>query len=181
MYRNACRRALTTATAVVVCRTAAPAIAQTAKPIPTPESVFGFPVGADYKLFTYDQSIEYFRKLAAASNRIKLIHVGKTAYGKDWTVAIISSPDNLAKLAHYREINMRLAHPDGLSAAEAKRLAHDGKVFVDISGGLHASEIAGSQHTPQVAYELLSRASEPDMKAILDNDIFFLWPSINPD
>ncbi|HEX8945841.1 MAG TPA: M14 metallopeptidase family protein [Gemmatimonadaceae bacterium] len=181
MPRNACRRALTTATTALVCFITAPATAQNAKPIPTPESVFGFPVGADYKLFTYDQSIEYFRKLAAASNRIKLIHVGKTANGKDWTVAIISSPENLAKLAQYRAINMRLAHPDGLTDAEAKRLAHDGKVFVDISGGLHASEIAGSQHTPQVAYELLSRANEPDMKAILDNDIFFLWPSINPD
>ncbi|HSC59864.1 MAG TPA: histidine phosphatase family protein [Rhizomicrobium sp.] len=122
MPRNACRRALTTATTALVCFITAPATAQNAKPIPTPESVFGFPVGADYKLFTYDQSIEYFRKLAAASNRIKLIHVGKTANGKDWTVAIISSPENLAKLAQYRAINMRLAHPDGLTDAEAKAL-----------------------------------------------------------
>src|SRR5262249_17945814 len=56
--------------------------------IPTPESVIGFPVGADFKLFTYDQSIDYFRKLAAASNRVRLITVGKTAYGKTWTAAI---------------------------------------------------------------------------------------------
>src|SRR5512143_1030955 len=179
MSRVSCLRALA-AVAIALC-TSNNATAQTGKAIPTPESAFGFPVGADYKLFTYDQSIAYFRKLAAASNRIKLIHVGKTAYGKDWTAAIISSPENLAKLAHYREINMRLAHPEGLSDAEAHRLAREGKVFVDISGGLHASEIAGSQHTPQVAYELLSRANEPDMKAILDSDIFFLWPSINPD
>ena len=149
--------------------------------IPSPESVFGFPVGADYKLFTYDQSIEYFRKLAAASNRIKLINVGKTAFGHPWTAAIISSPENLAKLDHYREINMRLAHPDGLADTTARRLAHEAKVFVDISGGLHASEIAGSQHTPLIAYDLLSRANDPDIKAMLDNDILFLWPSINPD
>ena len=157
------------------------AVAQAVKPIPTPESVFGFPVGADYKLFTYDQSIDYFRKLAAASNRIKLVEVGKTSYGKPWTVAIISSPQNLAKLDHYRAINMRLAHPEGLTDAEARRLANEGKAIVDISGGLHASEIAGSQHTPQIAYELLSRANEPDVRAILDNDILVLWPSINPD
>src|SRR5215472_4414844 len=37
-----------------------------ASSIPTPESVIGFPVGEDFKLFTYDQSIDYFRKLAAA-------------------------------------------------------------------------------------------------------------------
>lgn len=157
------------------------ATAQAVKPIPTPESIFGFPVGADYKLFTYDQSIDYFRRLATASNRIKLVEVGKTSYGKPWTVAIISSPQNLSKLDHYRAINMRLAHPEGLTDGEARRLANEGKAIVDISGGLHASEIAGSQHTPQIAYELLSRANEPDVRAILDNDILVLWPSINPD
>src|SRR4051812_21822570 len=160
---------------------ASTAEAQKAKTLPTPESAFGFPVGADYKLFTYDQSFDYFRRLAAASNRVKLITVGKTSFGKPWTAAIISSPANLAKLEQLRDINQKLAHPDGLTDADANRLATQGRVFVDISGGLHASEIAGSQHTPQVAYELLSRANEPDMKAILDSTVFFLWPSINPD
>ncbi len=152
-----------------------------AQVIPAPESVFGFRVGADSQLFDYGQSIRYFRKLAAASNRIRLIDVGKTAYGKPWTAAIISSSENLARLDHYRRINMRLAHPEGLGDAEAHRLASEGKAFVDISGGLHASEIAGSQHTAQLAYDLLSRANDPDTKAIFDNVIFFLWPSINPD
>ncbi len=149
--------------------------------IPTPESVIGFPVGEDYKLFTYDQSIDYFRKLAAASNRVRLITVGKTAYGKTWTAVLISSPANLARLDKIRETNMKLAHPAGLTDAQARDLARQGRVIVDISGGLHASEIAGSQHTPQVAYELLSRADEPEMKTILDSVVFFLWPSINPD
>ena len=149
--------------------------------IPTPESVIGFPVGEDFKLFTYDQSIDYFRKLAAASNRVRLITVGKTAYGKTWTAVLISSPANLARLDKIRETNMKLAHPAGLTDAQARDLARQGRAIVDISGGLHASEIAGSQHTPQVAYELLSRAAEPEMKTILDSVVFFLWPSINPD
>jgi hypothetical protein len=111
---------------------------------------------------------------------VKLINVGKTSFGKPWTAAIISSPANLARLDKLREVNQRLANPDGLTDAGVRRLARDGRAFVDISGGLHASEIAGSQHTPQVAYELLSHANEPDMKAILDSTVFFLWPSINP-
>src|SRR5581483_9415242 len=94
------------------------------KSLPTPESVIGFAPGADYKLFTYDQSIEYFKRLAAAApNRVKLMTVGKTAYGKPWTAVLISSPANLAKLDHIREVNMRLAHPEGLTDAEAHRLA----------------------------------------------------------
>src|SRR4051794_27643658 len=150
--------------------------------IPTPESVIGFPVGSDYKLFTYNQSIDYFKRLAAAaSSRVKLITVGKTSFGKTWTAVIISSPANLARLDALKEINQKLAHPANLTDAQARQLAKDGRAFVDISGGLHASEIAGSQHTPQVAYELLSHASDPDMKAILDSTVFFLWPSINPD
>src|SRR4051812_14275006 len=129
------------------------ALAQKAKGLPTPESVIGFPVGADYKLFTYDQSIDYFRKLAAAApTRVRLITVGKTSYGKTWTAAVISSPANLNRLEELRAINQRLAHPAGMTDADAQKLAAQGRVFVDISGGLHASEIAGSQHTPQVAY-----------------------------
>jgi hypothetical protein len=176
-------RALVASAVALICVAAGPStgMGQKALALPSPESVFGFPVGADYKLFTYDQSIDYFKKLAAASNRVKLITVGKTSFGKTWTAAIISSPANLAKLDRLRDINQRLAHPDGLTDVEARRLARDGRVFVDISGGLHASEIAGSQHTPQVAYELLTHASEPEMKAILDSTVFFLWPSINPD
>src|SRR5689334_19800080 len=149
--------------------------------IPTPESVFGFRVGADSQLFSYDQSIDYFKRLAQASRRIKLINVGKTSFGHTWTAALISSPENLAHLDQIRRINMRLSHPEALTDAEASRLARTGKPIVDISGGLHASEIAGSQHTPQLAYEILAHANDPAMKEILDNVVLFLWPSINPD
>ena len=153
----------------------------TAPAVPTPESSFGFPVGTDYKLFDYEQSIAYFRRLAAASNRIRLLEVGRTSFGRPMMVAIISSPENLARLDDIRRVNMRIAHPDGLTDSLAHRLAAQGKVIVDISGGLHASEIAGSQHTPLLAYRLLANPSDPTTKAILDNVVLFLWPSINPD
>src|ERR1019366_10369751 len=107
--------------------------------IPTPESVLGFTVGADYKLATYDESIRYFERLAAASNRIKLIDVGKTSTGHAWTLAAITSPENFAKLDRYREIAQRLAHPEGLTDDQARALAHEGRAFGGISGGLPPS------------------------------------------
>jgi len=167
------------ASLVALAVTASPAPAQ--QGVPAPESVFGFAVGADSQLFTYDQSITYFKRLAASSQYIRLIEVGKTSFGKAWTVALISSPANLARIDEFRRINQRLASPDDLTDADARALARQGIPLVDISGGLHASEIAGSQHTPQLAYELLSKAAQPDMQEILDNTILFLWPSINPD
>ena len=49
---------------------------------PTPESVLGYKPGADFHLATYEDALGYFRKLAAASNRVKLANVGKTTQGR---------------------------------------------------------------------------------------------------
>ena len=149
--------------------------------VPSPASVFGFEPGADYKLATYDQSIEYFKKLAAASRNVKLVEAGKTSQGRTMYFALISTPENLAKLDRYREIWQRLAHPQGLTDAQAQALAREGKALVHIDGGLHSTEVAGPQHTPLLAYDLVRKANEPDTHAMLDNVVLMLWPTINPD
>ena len=149
--------------------------------VPSPESVIGFQPGADFKLATYEQSLDYFQRVAAASKYVKLVIAGSTSQGRPMYFALVSSPDNLSKIDRYREIARRLAHPQGLSEGEAKRLAHEGKAFVHIDGGLHATEVAGPQHTPLLLYDLVSRADDPDVRATLDNVILMLWPTINPD
>ncbi|HKB09119.1 MAG TPA: M14 metallopeptidase family protein [Vicinamibacterales bacterium] len=149
--------------------------------IPTPESVFGFKPGADYKLATYDQSVDYFRRLDAVSKNVRLVQAGATTQGRPMYFALVSSAENLARIDHYREIARRLAHPQGLTEAEARRLAREGKAFVHIDGGLHSTEVAGWSHTPQLLYDLVNRAADPDLKPILDNVVLMLWPTINPD
>jgi hypothetical protein len=149
--------------------------------IPTPESVLGHKPGDDFYLATYDESRAYFQKLAASSNRIKLITVGKTTRGLDWEIAIISSPENLAKLDHYKDISRRLAQARGLTDDQARALAKEGKAIVHLDGGLHASEVAGAQHTINLAYKLVSTQGDPQIDAILNNVILMLWPTLNPD
>jgi hypothetical protein len=149
--------------------------------VPTPESVFGFRPGADYKLATYDQAIEYFKKLAAASKYVKLVEAGQTSQGRAMYFALVSSPDNLGKIDRYREIARRLAHPQGLTDADARKLSREGKAFVHIDGGLHSTEVAGPAHIPQLLYDLVNGADDPDIKAMLDQVVVLLWPTINPD
>jgi zinc carboxypeptidase len=149
--------------------------------LPTPESVFGFRPGADYKLATYDQAVDYFKKLAAATRYVKLVEAGKTSQGRTMYFALVSSPENLGKIDRYREIARRLAHPQGLTDADARKLAREGKAFVHIDGGLHSTEVAGPAHVPQLLYDLVNGAREPDGKALLDNVVVLLWPTINPD
>jgi Zinc carboxypeptidase len=148
--------------------------------IPTPESVLGYKPGADFKLATYDDALGYFRKLAASSDRIKLVDVGKTSEGRDWYMAFISDPANLAQLDHYKELSRRLALARGISDEEAHALAREMKPIVHIDGGLHASEVANHQHTIQLGYDLVAR-EEPEYQAIRRDLIVELWFSINPD
>ena len=119
--------------------------------------------------------------MAAASKLVKLVQAGTTTQGRPMVFVLVSSPENLARVDRYREIARRIAHPQGLSDAEARKLAREGKAFVHIDGGLHATEVAGWSHTPQLLFDIVNRAADPDVKAMLDNVVLMLWPTINPD
>ena len=149
--------------------------------VPTPESVLGHRVGEDLYLATFEESLEYFQRLDAASDRLELRQVGETSFGRPIYIALISSAENLANVDRHREIAQRLAHPDGLSDEEARELAQEGRALVHIDGGLHATEVAHAQHTIQLAYDLVTGDGDPEIQAILDEVILMLWPSINPD
>jgi Zinc carboxypeptidase len=167
--------------AIVAAFAATASIFSQSSTLPTPESILGFKPGADLKLATYDESLDYFRKLDAASDRLTLVEIGPTSYGHPWYFALVSSSENLANIERYRQVAQRLAHPEGLTDEEARRLSQQAPAFVHIDGGLHASEVAGAQHTIQLAYDLLSRADDPKVKPIFDKVVLMLWPSINPD
>ncbi len=147
--------------------------------ISSPKEQFGFNVGDDYKLATYTQFEQYWRKLARESNRIKLVEIGKTAEGRPQLMAIISSPANLAKLDRYKSIVQRLAHAEGLSDGEARALAREGKAVVWIDGGLHATEVLGAHQLIETVYQLLN-GNDAETKRFLD-DCIILAVHANPD
>lgn len=149
--------------------------------VPTPKSVIGHEPTEDFWLATYEESLQYFRALEKASDRIKLVNIGKSTRGRDWWIALISTPENLKNFEKYRGISERLALTKGLTDDEARALTRQGKAIVQIDGGLHATEVAGVQHCIQLAYEILSKPNDPAIAEILDQTILMLWPSINPD
>ena len=85
-----------TATAVTAL-TAAIALAATPTPLhpqpPTPESVLGHRVGADFHLATFEESIDYFQRLDAATDRLELREVGRTSFGRPVYIALVSSAE----------------------------------------------------------------------------------------
>jgi Zinc carboxypeptidase len=156
-------------------------LAQAQGVVPTPESILGFQPGADYRLANYEQVVTYFQRVAEATDRVRLVQAGRSQQGRPYYFALVSTAENLRKIDRYREIAQRLAHPASLSPDEARVLVREGKAFVHIDGGLHSTEVAGPQHTPQLLYDLVGRAQDPEVAAYLNNVIVMIWPTLNPD
>ena len=117
----------------------------------TPDQFFGFHIGADGELARYPKIVEYLQHLAATTNRVRFQELGKTTMGNPYVLATISAPENLAKLDRLIAINRRLADPRGLSDAEAKRLAQEGRAFYFLYGTIHSTEVGNTQAIPELA------------------------------
>jgi len=146
----------------------------------TPEQFFGFQMGADRKLASWDKLHEYYQLLAKSSNKVKLVELGKTSEGRPYIALFISSPANLAKLEQYREMNAKLADPRGVPQTELDRIVAEGRPVIIQSFALHSNEVAAAQTAAEFAYESLSR-TDAEAQRMLDNVISIVVPSINPD
>lgn len=147
--------------------------------IPHPREVFGFEPGADYRLATHEQIVDYFDRLDAASDRVRVIRIGRSVQGRPMILALISSEQNIADLERWRAVAERLAR-GRVPEREARQLSREGKAVVWIDGGLHSTEVAGAQHTPLLAYRVAGEESE-EMRRIRDDVVLLLMPVMNPD
>jgi hypothetical protein len=144
-----------------------------------PKEEFGFNFGDDYQLATYKQLAAYWQKLDRESDRITVQEIGRTSEGRPHLMAIVTSPENHRKLARYKEISRRLANVDGLTDAQARALAKEGRAVVWIDGGLHASEVLGAQQLGEMVYQMVTRTDEETMRLLADTIILFVHA--NPD
>lgn len=135
----------------------------------SPEQMFGFQPGDDYKLASYEQIEAYFRQLAQESDRVQLREIGKSVLGRPLFLLTISSAENLANLDRYRSISEQLARAR-VDSETAEALASEGKAVVWIDGGLHATELAHGQMTSLLAHRVATEESA-EMQAIRDNVI----------
>src|SRR6185369_680419 len=153
--------------------------------IPAPADVLGFTPGDDRKLASWDQVVEYFKRLDQASDRVVFEELGKSTMGKPFVMATISSPANLKRLEEFKKIQEQLADPRKLGSPEvrdrkAAELISRGKTIVLITCGIHSTEVGSYLSSMLIAHRLAS-SNEAEIQDILDNTIILLVPSLNPD
>ena len=139
---------------------------------PTPESVFGFQAGADFKLANYEQVVTYFQRVDEASDRVMLVQAGRSTQGRPFYFALVSTPENLA--AHRSLPGDRAAagasrRPDGCGSPGA-RARGQGVRPHRRRPALHGSGRRRSTCRSS-CYDIVSRATsnDPEIAAMLDN------------
>lgn len=162
-----------------------PPRATVAANVPAPSNVLGFTPGDDRKLASWAQVVDYFKKLSAASDRVKFEELGKTTMGAPFVLATISAPETLARLDTYQDIQRRLADPRTLgrgarAEVTSEGLISNGKTVVLITCGIHSTEVGGTLSSMLIAHRLAS-SNDPQILKILNETIILLVPSLNPD
>lgn len=154
--------------------------AQAQTSVPDPVKHFGFMPGSDYKLFSYEELIDYLMKLDKASPMVSMEEIGTSPMGKKMYLVFISSEKNIKNLPKLREINKELALNSSLSEARRKEYIADGRVFFLATLSMHSSEVAPSQAAPLIAYQLVT-TTDPQVKKYLDDVVYMMVPNHNPD
>ena len=149
--------------------------------LPTPEQFAGHPIGADNKLVRWDRIVEYMKLAAHATDRVRFRELGKSTNGQPFIALEISAPDTLKNIDRYKELERKLYFQGGAPTdAERDEIFRSGKAVVLVTCSIHATEIGASQMTLELVHRLATDDS-PATRKVLDNVIFILVPSLNPD
>ena len=93
----------------------------------------------------------------------------------------ISAPETLKNLERYKQLERKLYFQGGAPTdAERDEIFAQGKLVIAITCSIHATEIGATQMAVELVHRLATDDS-PQVKKILDNVIFLLVPSLNPD
>jgi hypothetical protein len=172
-----CRRVVSTLAIAFACTLTATA----AGSLQTPEQFFGFRMGTDNKLARWDRIVEYMKAAAASSDRVRFRELGRTSDNNPFVALEISAPETLRNLDRYKQLERKLYFQAGApSDAERDEIFRQGKLVLLITCSIHATEIGASQMSVELVHRLATEDS-PAVKKILDNVIFVLVPSLNPD
>jgi hypothetical protein len=148
--------------------------------VPSPKDVLGYYPGMPKKLTHVADLNRYYRALAAASKRVKVLPAGTTDEGRECLVTVVSDEDTIRNLDTYKGYLARLADPRGLSAAEAHRIIGLAKPVYMFTGGLHSAETGPPEMLMELAYRIAVDES-PLYEGIRRNVIVMVVNALEPD
>lgn len=148
--------------------------------VPTPKDVLGQHVGAPNVLHRTADLLKYYRALAAATPRVKVVTIGTTDEGREIAVVFVGAEESLANLDTYRGYLQRLGDPRGLDEAEARQIIAKAKPIYHLMAGLHSGETGPPEMLMELAYRL-AVGDTPLLRSIRERLIVSMSPVVEPD
>jgi hypothetical protein len=143
--------------------------------IPKPETVIGHVVGTRH---TRSHLVEeYYRTVAAASNRVVVNQHGATYEGRRLVHAVVTSPGNHARLEEIRRDNYLLSDTPNEVTDE---MIAEMPGIIHLGYGVHGNEASSSEAAMLVLYHLAA-GEGPAVDDLLNRAVVILDPNYNPD
>lgn len=148
--------------------------------IPSIEDVLGYSPGE--RITWHRDAIKYFEALAqAAPDRVILNEYARSWQDRELIYAVISSPENLAKIESIKTGMQNLSDPRQTDASAAAEIISGQPAVTWLSYGVHGNEISSTDASMLTAYHLLASRSDPRVADIMQNTIVIIDPMQNPD
>ncbi|WP_235527364.1 M14 family metallopeptidase [Pedobacter sp. Leaf41] len=142
--------------------------------IKSPDEFLGYELGTHFT--PHYKVADYFKQTAVASPKnIKLIEYGKTNEGRPLLVAIISAPENIARLEQIRTNNLKL----GTGADQTVDIKAQ-PAIVWLSYNVHGNEANSTETSMKMLYTL-SSGKNVEANNWLKNTVVVIDPCLNPD
>ena len=149
--------------------------------VPTPKDILGYIAGAPGKLTYYEDILKYMNALADASDRVKVVPIGKTGEGREMVIVVISNSSTMNDLDEHKHLLARLADPRIVKTeAQAEEIISKVKPVYWLTQNLHSPESGSAEACLELAYRL-AVDDNPKIKRIRDEMIVLITPSAEPD
>lgn len=139
-------------------------------------------VGHDFgeRITQHHQMVRYLERLAETSPRVTIERQGRSWQGRDLMLAVVTSPENHARLGEIRAVAQRLADPRGLAPAEAAALIRSQPAILWFGGSIHGFELSGTEGALRLLEHLTTR-DDAETLEVLRSTVVLIDPILNPD
>jgi hypothetical protein len=146
--------------------------------VPTFEDVTGHAFGK--RATPHHQMVAYLQRLAEASPRVTVTVQGKSWEGRELMLAVVTSPENHARIEEIQANSRRLADPRVTPPEQAQALLQSQPVVVWFGGSIHGFELSGAEGALKLLEHLTTRDDSATAE-VLQHAVVLIDPMLNPD
>lgn len=138
----------------------------------SPAEFLGYNIGERFTRHHF--VVDYYKHIAEENDNVQLVKYGETYEHRPLMVAIVSSPENMARLEEIRTSNLQRARlMEGQPSV-------DDVAIVWLSYNIHGNESSSIEASMLTMYDLID-TNNPDTKEWLKNTVVVIDPCVNPD